>query len=176
MMRRLVGWLVVLAALGGAGVGGWFVGTDVVATQPTEEDLVVAESVVAGRLQIEVDRAAHPNTALILGASGLSPFGNSEGLQGRQVLTGRVVSASDGYLIIETPTGQAAIQLTDETTFLLRMERVGPRAIGAGAAVTIILDEDGETALAALALPAESRPTLNTPDRGPPPGAGGGGG
>ncbi len=175
MIRRLTGWLIILAALGGAGVGGWYVGSDVVATQPTEEDLVVAETVVAGRLQIEVDQADYPNTALILGASGLSPFGNSEGLQGRQVLIGRVVSASDGYLVIETATGQAAIQLTDETTFLLRMERVGPRAIGAGAAVTIILDEDGETALTALALPAESRPTLNTPEpaRG---GFGGGGG
>ena len=172
-VRRLLGWLVVLATLGVAGVAGWYVGSDVVATQPTEEDLVVAESVVAGRLQIEIDEAAYPNTSLILGASGLSPFGNSEGLQGRQVLTGRVVSASDGYLIIETPTGQAAIQLTDETTFLLRMERVGPRAIGAGAAVTIILDEDGETALAALALPADSRPTLNTPE--PRGGFGGGG-
>lgn len=176
MRRRLLGWLIVLAALGGAGLAGWYVGSDIVATQPTDEDLVVAESVVAGRLQIEIDQAAYPNTALILGASGLSPFGNAEGLQGRQVLTGRVVSASNGYLIIETPTGQAAIQLTDETTFLLRMERVGPRAIGAGAAVTIILDEDGETAIAALALPADSRPTLNTPDARPPGAAGGGGG
>ena len=173
MMRRFVGWLIVLAALGGAGVGGWFVGSDVVAPQPSDEDLVVAESVVAGRLQIEIDESAYPNTALVLGASGLSPFGNSEGLQGRQVLSGRVVSASDGYLIIETPTGQAAIQLTDETTFLLRMERVGARAIGAGAAVTIILDEDGETALSALALPAESRPTLNTPEPARPGGGGG---
>ena len=175
MMRRALGWLVVLTALGGAGVGGWYVGSDVVAPQPTAEDIVVAESIVAGRLQIEIDESAYPNTALVLGASGLSPFGNSEGLQGRQVLIGRVISASDGYLTIETPTGQAAIQLTEETTFLLRMERVGPRAIGAGAAVTIILDDDGETALAALALPAESRPTLNSPEPGPPGGGAGGG-
>ena len=168
MTARLAGWLVMLAALGGAGLGGWFVGSDIVAPQPSAEDIVVAESVVAGRLQIEINEAAYPNTALVLGASGLSPFGNAEGLQGRQVLSGRVVSAADGYLIIETPTGQAAIQLTDETSFLLRMQRVGPSAIGAGAAVTIILDEDGETALAALALPAESRPTLNTPEPGRP--------
>ncbi|MCY3568527.1 MAG: hypothetical protein OXH38_07855 [Chloroflexi bacterium] len=171
MMRRLLGWFSLLAALGGVGLGGWFVGSDVIAPQPSAEDVVVAESVVAGRLQIEIDEAAFPNTSLVLGASGLSPFGNAEGLQGRQVLTGRVISASNGYIVIETQTGQAAIQLTDETTFLLRMQRVSPAAIGSGASVTIILDEDGETAIAALALPADSRPTLNTPD---PPSLGGG--
>ncbi len=171
-MRRLLGWLIVLGALAGTGVGGWFVGSDIVAPQPSDEELVIAESVVAGRLQIEIDQAAFPNTSLVLGASGLSPFGNSEGLQGRQVLTGRVISASNGYIVIETQTGPAAIQLTDETTFLLRMQRVSPAAISSGAAVTIILGEDGQTAIAALALPADSRPTLNTPD---PPGFGGGG-
>jgi hypothetical protein len=172
MIRRVAGWLITLSALGAAGIGGWFVGTDIVAPQPSEEDIVVAESVVAGRLQIDVDQAAYPNTALILGASGLSPFGNSEGLQGRQVLTGRVISVSGGKLILETPTGRAEIRLTDETTFLLRLERVDPLTIGSGAAVTIVLDEDGETAVSAIALPADSRPTLNTPD--PPARPGGG--
>ncbi len=164
MRRTVVGWLLVLGALAGAGVGGWFVGTDIVAPQPSEEDIVVAESVVAGRLQIDIDESAHPNTGLVLGASGLSPFGNQEGLQGRQVLTGRVISVSGGKLIIDSPTGRAEIRLTDETSFLLRMELVDPSVIGSGAAVTIVLDEDGETALSALALPAQSRPTLNTPD------------
>ncbi len=168
MRRTIVGWLLVLGALAGAGIGGWFVGTDVVAPQPSEEDIVVAENVVAGRLQIDIDEAAHPNTGLVLGASGLSPFGNQEGLQGRQVLTGRIISVSGGKLIIDSPTGRAEIRLTDETSFLLRMELVDPSAIGSGAAVTIVLDEDGETALSAIALPAESRPTLNTPD-GPSP-------
>ena len=168
MRRTIVGWLLVLGALAGAGIGGWFVGTDVVAPQPSEEDIVVAENVVAGRLQIGIDEAAHPNTGLVLGASGLSPFGNQEGLQGRQVLTGRVISVSGGKLIIDSPTGRSEIRLTDETSFLLRMELVDPSAIGSGAAVTIVLDEDGETALSAIALPAESRPTLNTPD-GPSP-------
>lgn len=164
MRRTVVGWLLVLGALAGAGVGGWFVGTDIVAPQPSEEDIVVAESVVAGRLQIDIDETAHPNTGLVLGASGLSPFGNQEGLQGRQVLTGRVISVSGGKLIIDSPTGRAEIRLTDETSFLLRMELVDPSAIGSGAAVTIVLDDDGETAISALALPAQSRPTLNTPD------------
>lgn len=168
MRRTIVGWLLVLGALAGAGIGGWFVGTDVVAPQPSEEDIVVAENVVAGRLQIDIDEAAHPNTGLVLGASGLSPFGNQEGLQGRQVLTGRIISVSGGKLIIDSPTGRAEIRLTDETSFLLRMELVDPSVIGSGAAVTIVLDEDGETALSAIALPAESRPTLNTPD-GPSP-------
>ncbi len=173
MRRRLLGWLIITGALAAAGVGGWYVGSDVVATQPTAEDIVIAESVVAGRLQIDIDETADPNTGLVLGGSGLSPFGNAEGLQGRQVLTGRVLSISDGKLIIDSPTGRTTIQLTDETTFLLRLQRVDPLTIGAGAAVTIILDDDGETAITAIALPAESRPTLNTPD-GPAFGAGGG--
>ncbi|MDE2968256.1 MAG: hypothetical protein OXS30_12330 [Chloroflexota bacterium] len=167
MIRRLFGWLLILGALTAAGIGGWFVGSDIVAPQPTEEDIVVAENVVAGRLQVDIDEAAYPNEALILGASGLNPFGNAEGLQGRQVLSGRVISVSGGKLILETPTGRAEIRLTDETTFLLRLERVDPMTIGSGAAVTIILDTDGETAVSAIALPADSRPTLNTPD-GPP--------
>lgn len=172
MMGTVVGWLLVLGALAAAGIGGWFVGTDVVAPQPSEEDIVVAENVVAGRLQIDIDEAAHPNRGLVLGASGLSPFGNQEGLQGRQVLTGRVISTSGGKLIIDSPTGRAEIHLTDETSFLLRMELVDPSMIGSGAAVTIVLDANGETALSAMALPAESRPTLNTPD--PPARPGGG--
>ena len=172
MMRSAIGWLLVLGALAAAGIGGWFVGTDVVAPQPTEQDIVVAESVVAGRLSIDIDESAHPNQALMLGASGLSPFGNQEGLQGRQVLTGRVISVSGGKLIIDSPTGRAEILLTDETSFLLRLQLVDPSTIGSGAAVTIVLDEDGQTALSAIALPAESRPTLNTPD--PPARPGGG--
>lgn len=167
-----VGWLITLGVLAAAGVGGWFVGSDIVARQPTAEEIVVAENVVAGRLQIDIDEAAYPNEGLILGASGLSPFGNAEGLQGRQVLTGRVISISGGKLILETPTGRAEIRLTDETSFLLRLQRVDPMTIGSGAAVTVILDADGETASAAIALPAESRPTLNSPD-GPPPQGGG---
>ena len=173
MTRRLLGWLIITGALTAAGVGGWYVGSDVIATQPSAEDLVTAESVVAGRLQIDIDETADPNAGLVLGGSGLSPFGNAEGLQGRQVLTGRVLSISDGKLIIDSPTGRTTIQLTDETTFLLRLQRVDPLTIGAGAAVTIILDDDGETAITAIALPADSRPTLNTPD-GPAFGAGGG--
>ncbi|MDE2892696.1 MAG: hypothetical protein OXN86_09360 [Chloroflexota bacterium] len=164
MRRTIGGWLLVLGALAGAGLGGWFAGTDIVAPQPSEQDIVVAENVVAGRLQVDIDEAAHPNEGLVLGASGLSPFGNQEGLQGRQVLTGRVISVSGGKLVIDSPTGRAEIRLTDETSFLLRMELVDPSAIGSGAAVTIVLDDDGETALSAIALPAESRPTLNTPD------------
>ncbi len=175
MMLRYLGWLIGLGALAAVGVGGWFVGSDVVAPQPSDEDLVVSESVVAGRLQVDVDEAAYPNASIVLGASGLSPFGNSEGLQGRQVLTGQVISVSGEKLIIETRTGRAEIRLTDETTFLLRLERVDPLTIGSGAAVTIVLDEDGETAATAIALPTNSRPTLNSP--GPPsaPDAAGGG-
>lgn len=164
MKTRLAGWLITLGALAAAGLGGWFVGSDFIAPQPSAEEIVVAENVVAGRLQVDIDEAAHPNQSLILGASGLSPFGNKEGLQGRQVLTGRVISVSGGKLILQTPTGRAEIRLTDETTFLLRLQRVDPMTVGSGAAVTVVLDPDGETALTAIALPAESRPTLNSPD------------
>ena len=171
MIARALGWLLSLAALAAAGVGGWIVGADVVATQPTDAEQLISDTASAGRLQVEIDAAAHPNDRLILGESRLSPFGNAEGLQGRQVISGRVVDVSDGQIILDTATGRAVIGLTDETSFLLRMVRVDPSAIGAGAAVSIVLDEDGETALAALALPAESRPSLNAPE---PQGFGGG--
>ena len=171
-MARLLGWLVTLAALAAAGVGGWFVGADILAPQPSEADTVVAENIRAGRIQVQVDGSAYPNDALILGASGLSPFGTSEGLQGRQVLSGQVISISGPKLILQTPTGRAEIRLTDETSFLLQMERVDPASIGAGAAVAIVLAADGETAISALALPAESRPSLNAPDGPAVPGGG----
>ena len=141
--------------------------------QPAEDDLTTTTGIVAGRASIEINEAAYPNAQLILGASGLSPYGNSEGLQGRQLLSGRVIAVGEDRITIETTTGRATIDLSDETSFLLRLERVSPGAISAGAAVTLILDDDGETAIAAIALPAESRPTLNAPE---PAGAGAGGG
>ena len=171
-MTRVLGWLIILAALGGAGVGGWFVGSDVVATQPSAEELVIAESVVAGRRQVDIDPTAYPNTSLVLGASGLSPFGHTDGLPGRQVLAGRVVSISGGKLILETVTGRSVLHLREDSTFLLRLERVDPAVIQAGAAVAVILDEAGELAVAAIVLPAESRPILN-PGTQPGPPAGG---
>ena len=170
MIARALGWLLFAAVLGAAAVGGWIVGADVVATQPTEAEQLISDSASAGRLQVEINTAAHPNDRLILGESRLSPFGNAEGLQGRPVISGRVVDVSEGQIILDTPTGRAIIGLTDESSFLLHMVRVDPSTIGAGAAVSIVLDDDGETAIAALALPAESRPSLNAPE----PGVGGG--
>ncbi len=163
-MARALGWLLIIAALAGAGAAGWIVGADVVATQPTEAEQLISDRASAGRLQVDIDTTAHPNDRLILGESRLSPFGNVEGLQGRQVISGRVVDVSEGQIILDTPTGRTIIGLTDETSFLLRMVRVDPSTIGAGAAVSIVLDDDGETAIAALALPAESRPSLNAPE------------
>ena len=166
-MRPLGSWLgrlVVLAVLAAVGVGGWFVGVDVVAPQPSAGDQMTADAASGGRIQVDIDETAYPNDRLILGASRLSPFGNAEGLQGRQLLSGRVISVSGGKILLDTATGRTEIRLTDETTFLLRMSIVDPSAIGAGAAVSIVLADDGETALAALALPAESRPSLNAPE------------
>lgn len=170
-MARALGWLVIIAALAGAAAAGWIVGADVVATQPTDAEQLISDTASAGRLQVDIDAAAHPNDRLILGESRLAPFGNAEGLQGRQVISGRVVDVSEGQIILDTPTGRTIIGLTDETSFLLRMVRVDSSTIGAGAAVSVVLDDDGETAIAALALPAESRPSLNAPE---PLGVGGG--
>lgn len=169
---RYAGWLITLAVLAGAGLGGWFVGSDVVATQPSAEDLVIAESVVAGRRQVDIDPAAHPNRSLVLGSSGLSPFGHTDGLQGRQVLAGRVVSISGGKLVLETVTGRSVLHLREDSTFLLRLERVDPNTIQAGAAVAVILDDSGEFAVAAMVLPADSRPMLNPGSQPGPPGGG----
>ena len=202
MRGRIIGWTLSLLALAGAGLGGWFVGSDLVAPQPEGAPVAVdretgeeidlqalaqgqqqqqeaqtdtadgqadpqAEptdpddaTIVAGRVTIAVNESADPNRGLVLGASGLSPFGHPDGLRGRQVLAGRVTSVSAGKLLLDTATGPATIRIVDSSTFLVRLRSGDASEIQAGAAVALILNDDGD-AVAAIVLPADSRPVLD---------------
>lgn len=183
---------VILAILSGVAVSGWFAGAELLADQPEAPMSLMLDSStdggsedgaasVAGRVRVGYDPAAHINSALVLGASGLSPFGQPEGLLGRQVLAGRVlevreeireVEASDGAIsvryhtiMIDAASGPSSITIRPDSTFLLGLGPADPSEIKAGAAVALLIGNatEGEaTAVAALVLPADSRPVLNS--------------
>lgn len=175
-MKRAAGWLIALAILAGAGAGGWYAGGEYLAPQP-DASLPAAEiddgeegTRIVGRWRVPSTEAEHPNPALVLGASGFSPFGQPDMLLGRQLLAGRVtlIGASDeGDVIeIETATGPSSITISGESPFLLGAGPADQSAIRPGAAVAVLLDGAGRAA-AVLALPSQSRPV-------PDPGSGGG--
>lgn len=189
--RQTLNLTIVLAILAGVAAGGWFVGAEFLADQPEApttltldgaDDAVEegAAASVAGRVRVGYDPAANINTALVLGASGLSPF-QPEGLRGRQVLAGRVVEVREEMrevetaagladmlfhvITLETSSGRAAITIRPDSTFLLNLRPGAPSEIGAGAAIALIFEQatDGRaTASAALVLPPASRPVLNS--------------
>ena len=173
MRARAAGWIIALAILAGAGVGGWFVGSQVVAPQPDESatafaapDSAEEESAAAGvgRRLVAATESEHPNETLVLGAAGLSPFGHAEGLPGRQVLTGTAMAVRSTDLSTEidlqTAAGPATISVRSGSTFTLRLSPARQSALRPGAAVAVILNDEGE-AVAVLALPAEARPVLD---------------
>lgn len=177
-MKRAAAWLIALAILGGAGYGGWFVGVEYVASQPDESlpsasidgDEAEDERVV-GRWRVPSTELDHPSESLVLGATGLSPFGQPDMLLGRHLLAGRVASigaSDDGNMIeLETATGPARVAIRDDSTFMLGVGPSSQSAIQPGAAVAILLDSSGRAA-AVLALPAEFRPVLNPGVDSPP--------
>ena len=177
MRRRAAGWVLVLAILAGAGVGGWFAGSRVVAPQPdvaaTAFDAAdeAEESAAAGlgRRLVASTEAEQPNQELVLGASGLSPFGHGVGLSGRQVLVGTAVGLRatelDAEIDLITRAGPAAIRVRADSTFVLRLARAGLPDLQPGDAVAILLDENG-AARAVLALPSDALPVLD-PGIGP---------
>ena len=190
---RLLALTITLVLLAGAGVGGWFAGAELLAEQPADPAALAVDAAaseddedagaaagVAGRVRVGYDPTANVNTALVLGAAGLSPFGQPEGLRGRQVLAGRIVELREERREIETASGLAevvfhaitlrnssgttTISVRADSTFLLRLGGAEASAIAPGAAVALILEEsDGgrATAVAGLVLPAEARPVLN---------------
>ena len=202
---RLLALTITLVLLAGAGVGGWFAGAELLAEQPEEPAALAVDAAaseddedegaaagVAGRVRVGYDPTANVNTALVLGAAGLSPFGQPEGLRGRQVLAGRIVELREERRETETSSGLAevvfhaitlrnssgttTISIRADSTFLLRLGGAEASAIAPGAAVALILEEsDGgrATAVAGLVLPADARPVLNPglPVVGDPPAA-----
>lgn len=192
--RLALNLTILLAILAGVAAGGWFVGAEFLADQPEAPTTLALDSAddaeagveegaaasVAGRVRVGYDPAAHINTALVLGASGLSPF-QPEGLRGRQVLAGRVVEVREEMrevetaagladvlfhiITLETSSGRAAVTIRPDSTFLLSLRPGQPSEIGAGAAIALIFEQtaDGRaTASAALVLPPASRPVLNS--------------
>lgn len=189
--RQSLTLTIVLAILAGVAAGGWFVGAEFLADQPEAPTTLTLDSAddaveegaaasVAGRVRVGYDPAANINTALVLGASGLSPF-QPEGLRGRQVLAGRVVEVREEtrevetaaglaevlfhVITLETSSGRAAITIRPDSTFLLNLRPGEPSEISAGAAIALIFEQaaDGRaTASAALVLPPASRPVLNS--------------
>ena len=195
--QQLLTLTITLALLAGVAAGGWFAGAELLAVQPEEPAALAldpasdagaeegAAAGVAGRVRVGYDPADNVNTALVLGASELSPFGQPEGLRGRQVLAGRVVEVQeesreiptpDGVVTVrghritlETSSGAASIWVRPDSTFLLRLGAGDPSGIAAGAAVALWLEDSSEgraTAAAALVLPPGVRPVLNP--GGPP--------
>lgn len=201
--QQLATLTITLAVLAGVAVGGWFAGAELLAVQPDEPSTLALDTAqsgeagaeegaavgVAGRVRVGYDPAENVNTALVLGASGLSPFGQPEGLRGRQVLAGRVVEVreesrevlvGDGMVAVrghairlETSSGGASVWVRPDSTFLLRLGAGDPSGITAGAAVALWLEDSSSegraTAIAALVLPPGARPALNP--GGPPVGA-----
>ena len=188
--KLLLNLAITLALLAGVAVGGWFAGSEFLASQPeapttleldTSTDTVEegAAASVAGRVRVGYDPTADINLALVLGASGLSPFGQPEGLRGRQVLAGRVLEVVEELEAVETPqgpgtvlyhritiqttSGTASIRIRPDSTFLLKQGLGDASEITAGAAVALFFsDAERREVVAALVLPANSRPVLNS--------------
>ncbi len=193
---QLLNLAITLAMLAGVAAGGWFVGARLLAEQPEAPTTLAldgsggeaeegAAAAVAGRVRVGYDPSSNINRALVLGASGLSPFGQPEGLRGRQVLAGRVLEVREDIrevetagglanvlfhtIVLETASGPASITIRPDSTFMLRLGAGDPNGIEAGAAIALFIAESADgaaTARAALVLPANSRPVL---DSGLPP-------
>ncbi len=157
-VRMLVLDLVILGALA---AGGWFVGAELLARKagPASPVNVVAD----------LDGTPTSDGTLVVPLSGLSPFGQNSGLEGRQVLVGRVREVGEGYFVADTPIGPARFTFADDSSFLLRLTSGGPGDLQPGAAVAVLAASSGDGSFEAssvLVLPLESRPSIQPP---PPP-------
>ena len=157
-VRVLVLDLVILGVLA---AGGWLVGAELLAHEagPASPINVVSE----------VDGAATSDGTLVVPLSGLSPFGQNSGLEGRQVLVGRVREVGEGFFVADTPIGPARFTFADDSSFLLRLTSGGPADLQPGAAVAVLATSSGDGSFEAssvLVLPLASRPSIQPP---PPP-------
>ena len=157
-IRTLVLDLVILGALA---AGGWLVGAELLAHQAGPASPI---NVVSG-----VEGAQTSDGTLVVPLSGLSPFGQNSGLEGRQVLVGRVREVGEGFFVADTPIGPARFTFADDSSFLLRLTSGGPADLQPGAAIAVLASSSGDgsfEASAVLVLPLDSRPSIQPP---PPP-------
>ena len=152
--QSVAGWLIVLL---GVGVGGWFLGAEVVANEAQRPPTVVVQSVdvaapAAGQTGV--------GAGVILPIGGLSPFGHPDGLLGRQVLIGRVVSVDADSLIVDWAGGRTVLRFAEDSDLLLRLSADSSLPIEPGAAIALLVDEAGGEIVArsGLVLPEGSRP------------------
>ncbi len=162
MSLRTVRILVLdLLILGTLAAGGWFVGAELLAHEPGPASPVNVVSKVKG--------AETSDGTLVVPLSRLSPFGQHSGLEGRQVLVGRVREVGEGFFVADTPIGRTKFTFADDSSFLLRLTSGRSADLQPGAAVAVLLSSDGSGSLEAssvLVLPVESRPSIQPP---PPP-------
>ncbi len=150
-----------LALLTALAVGGWFLGAALIASGAGTADPVLVAADGTQNASVE--------GRLILPRSGLSPFGHHAGLEGRQLLVGRVTAVDALGFTAQTPAGEVTFTFLD-SPFLLRLTTVAPDLIGAGAAVALLLDADASGALIAralIALPVVARPQISATAPGP---------
>ena len=153
-----------LVILGGLAAGGWFIGAELLAHKagPASPINVVSE----------VEGAQTSDGTLVVPLSGLSPFGQNSGLEGRQVLVGRVREVGEGFFVADTAIGPARFTFADDSSFLLRLISGGPADLQAGAAIAVVAESSGDgsfEASAVLVLPLDSRPSIQPPPPPPPP-------
>ena len=145
----------VLTALAGIGVGGWFLGVEALA----------GESDTAPTLQVQPQVSTSAGTALlpVTPLSGVGLFGHPDGLSGRVILVGRIAAVDGNIVTLTTALGEAQLAL-DASPFLLRLGAGDAGALAPGAALAALLadappaDADNPTLRSALVLPESSRP------------------
>jgi hypothetical protein len=153
-----------LVILGGLAAGGWFIGAELLAHEagPASPINVVAE----------VEGGQTSDGTLVVPLSGLSPFGQNSGLEGRQVLVGRVREVGEGFFVADTAIGPARFTFADDSSFLLRLTSGGPADLQPGAAIAVLAVSSGDGSFEAssvLVLPLDSRPSIQPPPPPPPP-------
>lgn len=160
--RGLVVWLIVLV---GVGIAGWLVGTDIVANKAQRPPPIIVE---APDVAPPAPDESGVGAGVIVPRGGLSPFGHPDGLRGRQVLVGRVVTADRLTITLDWAGGRTMLRFTEDSDLLLRLAVDPGQPIEPGSAIALLVSEqEGEiVALSGVLLPETSRP-INDAQRFP---------
>ena len=138
-----------------AAVAGWLVGAEWIAHSARQPEPVLVNPATP--------RASGVAGDVIVPRSGLSPFGHTGGLPGRQVLIGRVVGSDRETLTLAWAGGRTRFRFAEGSSFLLRLAQEPEAMIEPGAAIALLVAESAEGDLIAqsgLLLPEESRPQI----------------
>ena len=149
--QGLAGWLSVVVALG---VAGWLLGSEVIAHTAQRPPTVVVEPAAPDVRGV--------GAGIIVPRSGLSPFGHSAGLPGRQVLVGRVVESDGTTLTLDWAGGRTRLRFAAGSDFLLRLVADREAPIEPGAAIALLVSQQGSELVArsGVLLPEASRPQI----------------